>query len=162
MPLRAPPPHAFLKTEHFRQPYGPSAMFLFSISPYALPEPAPCLRRLSLTVRGMSFTFVMGRVRGRIKGRVTQKPREPGRPDDLMGVTILVCACGQRVRAPGATPGRIGRCPGCGGPLEVPTEHAPPGPDSIPADQNFANVGSRRYTDAERASNAGEIGRAHV
>ena len=36
-----------------------------------------------------------------------------------MGVTILVCSCGQRVRAPGAKPGRVGRCPACGGRLEV-------------------------------------------
>jgi len=36
-----------------------------------------------------------------------------------MGVTILVCACGQRVGAPGAKPGRVGRCPACGGRLEV-------------------------------------------
>jgi hypothetical protein len=36
-----------------------------------------------------------------------------------MGVTILICTCGQRVRAPGAKPGRVGRCPACGGRLEV-------------------------------------------
>lgn len=34
--------------------------------------------------------------------------------------TILVCGCGKRLRAPGATPGRVGRCPACGGTLRAP------------------------------------------
>jgi hypothetical protein len=38
-----------------------------------------------------------------------------------MNVPILVCGCGMRVKAPGAKPGRVGRCPACGGRLEVPT-----------------------------------------
>ncbi len=38
----------------------------------------------------------------------------------LMNVSIMVCACGLRVRAPDATPGRVGRCPNCGGELRVP------------------------------------------
>jgi hypothetical protein len=42
-----------------------------------------------------------------------------------MGVTILVCECGMRVKAPGATPGRVGRCPRCGGRLQVPDWPAP-------------------------------------
>jgi hypothetical protein len=37
-----------------------------------------------------------------------------------MGVAVLVCGCGLKVRAPGATPGRVGRCPKCGGELRVP------------------------------------------
>ncbi len=37
-----------------------------------------------------------------------------------MGVAILVCGCGLKVRAAGATPGRVGRCPRCGGELRVP------------------------------------------
>jgi hypothetical protein len=37
-----------------------------------------------------------------------------------MDVPILVCGCGMRMRAPGAKPGRVGRCPACGGRLEVP------------------------------------------
>ncbi len=37
-----------------------------------------------------------------------------------MSESILVCDCGLRVRAPGATPGRVGRCPKCGGELRVP------------------------------------------
>ena len=43
-----------------------------------------------------------------------------------MGVTFLTCRCGQRVKAPGARPGRTGRCPTCGSLLEVPGE---PGAD---------------------------------
>ncbi len=37
-----------------------------------------------------------------------------------MGVAILVCGCGLKVRAAGASPGRVGRCPRCGGELRVP------------------------------------------
>jgi hypothetical protein len=37
-----------------------------------------------------------------------------------MSVSILVCGCGLKVRAAGATPGRVGRCPRCGGELRVP------------------------------------------
>lgn len=50
--------------------------------------------------------------------------------------TILVCACGKRLRAPGAIPGRVGRCPACGGELRVPEDQeqarspAPPPPRS--------------------------------
>ena len=35
-------------------------------------------------------------------------------------VPILVCPCGKRLRAPGAVPGRVGRCPSCGGEMRVP------------------------------------------
>jgi hypothetical protein len=44
-----------------------------------------------------------------------------------MNVSIMVCGCGLRVRAPGATPGRVGRCPNCGGELRVPD---PPPPEA--------------------------------
>ena len=37
-----------------------------------------------------------------------------------MDLTVLTCACGQKVNAPGARPGRVGRCPRCGRRLEVP------------------------------------------
>jgi hypothetical protein len=40
--------------------------------------------------------------------------------EEFMFVPILVCDCGMRVKAPGARPGRVGRCPRCGGRLEVP------------------------------------------
>jgi hypothetical protein len=42
-----------------------------------------------------------------------------------MSVPILVCECGLRVKARGATPGRVGRCPSCGSPLKVPDLQAP-------------------------------------
>ncbi|MDR3638103.1 MAG: hypothetical protein P4L84_30135 [Isosphaeraceae bacterium] len=42
-----------------------------------------------------------------------------------MNVPVLVCRCGQRLRAPGAKPGRVGRCPKCGAPLRVPEASAP-------------------------------------
>lgn len=42
-----------------------------------------------------------------------------------MSVPILVCDCGVRLRAPGATPGRVGRCPKCGGTLKFPDLPAP-------------------------------------
>jgi hypothetical protein len=35
-------------------------------------------------------------------------------------VPVLVCSCGKRLRAPGAIPGRVGRCPDCGAELRVP------------------------------------------
>lgn len=37
-----------------------------------------------------------------------------------MAVPIVVCACGARLKAPGARPGRVGRCPGCGASLRIP------------------------------------------
>jgi hypothetical protein len=43
-----------------------------------------------------------------------------------MSVTILVCACGKRVRAPGARPGRAGRCPACGRSLKAPAATGAP------------------------------------
>ncbi len=50
---------------------------------------------------------------------------EPLAIDDVNDdVPILVCACGKRLRAPGATPGRVGRCPACGDIMRVP-EPAP-------------------------------------
>lgn len=43
-----------------------------------------------------------------------------------MGEMILVCRCGKRIRAPGATPGRVGHCPNCGATLRVPDPSARP------------------------------------
>lgn len=43
-----------------------------------------------------------------------------------MGVTILVCPCGRRLRATGVTPGKGGRCPGCGRTLRLPEPAAAP------------------------------------
>jgi hypothetical protein len=39
---------------------------------------------------------------------------------DIGTVPIMICECGLRLKAPGATPGRVGRCPSCGGSLRVP------------------------------------------
>jgi hypothetical protein len=41
------------------------------------------------------------------------------------GPTVLVCRCGRRLKAAGAVPGRVGKCPSCGSLLRV--------PDAIPA-----------------------------
>ncbi|APW62331.1 hypothetical protein [Paludisphaera borealis] len=37
-----------------------------------------------------------------------------------MAVTVLVCRCGKRISAHGATPGRVGKCPACGAVLQIP------------------------------------------
>ncbi len=48
-----------------------------------------------------------------------------------MGVVTLVCSCGMRLKAPGAVPGRVGKCPRCGSMLKVPAGPATgPGPAS--------------------------------
>ena len=47
------------------------------------------------------------------------------RSGSFMSVPILVCECGLRVKAPGAVPGRVGRCPNCGGTLQMPDVPAP-------------------------------------
>jgi hypothetical protein len=39
-------------------------------------------------------------------------------------VPILVCACGKRMKAPGAAPGRVGKCPACGARIRVPDASA--------------------------------------
>ncbi|MEJ7638285.1 MAG: hypothetical protein WKF75_09995 [Singulisphaera sp.] len=44
---------------------------------------------------------------------------------------ILVCGCGMRLKAAGAYPGRLGKCPACGAPLRVP-DLAPPAPPPSP------------------------------
>jgi hypothetical protein len=61
-----------------------------------------------------------------------------------MSVSILVCGCGMKIRAPGATPGRVGRCPSCGGELRV--------PDFLPADEPTR---SRSADDASPAAGYG-------
>ncbi|MCA1684646.1 MAG: hypothetical protein LC745_01420 [Planctomycetia bacterium] len=43
-------------------------------------------------------------------------------------VPILVCDCGKKLRAPGAVPGRLGRCPACGGAMRVPAPATAPPP----------------------------------
>ncbi|WP_165072727.1 hypothetical protein [Paludisphaera rhizosphaerae] len=49
-----------------------------------------------------------------------------------MGVTILVCSCGRRLKTAGMAPGKSGRCPGCGRTLRTP-EAALDEPATAPA-----------------------------
>ena len=42
-----------------------------------------------------------------------------------MSVLILSCPCGLRMKAKGATPGRVGKCPKCGQTLTVPEAPEP-------------------------------------
>ena len=62
----------------------------------------------------------------------------PNESNPVSDVPILVCDCGKRLRAPGARPGRAGRCPACGAPLRFPSdpitaanssEHSEPTPE---------------------------------
>ncbi len=62
-----------------------------------------------------------------------------------MGVSILVCGCGLKVRAAGATPGRLGRCPRCGGELRVPDDVPPLGGN--PFAERRATMGELRSPD---------------
>ena len=72
-----------------------------------------------------------------------------------MAVLILTCECGLRVKAAGAVPGRIGRCPNCGARLLIPEAVVP---DRPRGDQE-ANLG-----EAAEAGYALEPGgnRAHL
>lgn len=47
-----------------------------------------------------------------------------------MSLTTLVCPCGMTLKAPGAKPGRVGKCPRCGGLLRVPDEPVAQAPAS--------------------------------
>src|SRR3954468_8440602 len=49
---------------------------------------------------------------------------------------VVACSCGKRFRAPDSAAGRRGKCPGCGGPIEVPR----PTPPSL-EDDPFGDVG---------------------
>ena len=55
---------------------------------------------------------------------------------------ILVCGCGMRLKAAGAYPGRLGKCPACGAPLRVP-DLAPPPPPPPPAQAHDATQSDR-------------------
>jgi hypothetical protein len=65
---------------------------------------------------------------------------------------ILVCECGMRVVARGAKPGRVGRCPRCGGRLRVPddfpAENTPQAETRRPLDRGYA-LGAEAPADAE-------------
>jgi hypothetical protein len=61
-------------------------------------------------------------------------------------VTVLVCACGKRLNAAGAVPGRLGRCPACGARFRVPPAAAPRQPEeALPA---RAPVGPSAFVNA--------------
>jgi hypothetical protein len=49
-----------------------------------------------------------------------------------MSVTTLTCPCGMTLKAAGARPGRVGKCPRCGGLLKVPDDFAEPSPAPPP------------------------------
>jgi hypothetical protein len=55
-----------------------------------------------------------------------------------MSVPILSCPCGLRMKAKGATPGRVGRCPKCGRTLKVP--ETPKEPADVEAETEAAPV----------------------
>ena len=70
-----------------------------------------------------------------------------------MGVPILVCECGMRIRAPGSRPGRVGRCPACGERLEVPDSSSAADKPDVPIgladiDRGFGPVGEIEMTSA--------------
>ncbi len=65
-----------------------------------------------------------------------------------MNVVFLVCDCGMRLKAPGAIPGRVGRCPKCGGQLRVP-DLPPPAPVERASVNDEAGPGYRLQAPAE-------------
>jgi len=69
-----------------------------------------------------------------------------------MGTAILTCTCGKRVKAPGAKPGRVGRCPACGSLLEIPAESVVRSPGSIAANGISLSIGSPGGADGENVS----------
>ena len=64
-----------------------------------------------------------------------------------MAVPIVVCACGMRLNAPGARPGRVGRCPGCGAALRIPD--APPAETAPGPGVKSKSKGRRRLARGE-------------
>jgi hypothetical protein len=67
-----------------------------------------------------------------------------------MSVAILVCGCGMKIRAPGATPGRVGRCPKCGGELRVPDFLPQEGPTAPRAADDAGPVAGYGLNQKER------------
>lgn len=77
----------------------------------------------------------------------TSRSHETGRDAmDHDDAPILDCACGKRLRAPGARPGRVGRCPACGGVLRIPTSEGTARSD---ADRTLADE-TRRASQGRR------------
>jgi hypothetical protein len=57
-------------------------------------------------------------------------------------VPVVVCACGKRLSAAGATPGRVGRCPACGARFQVPAPAPAATPPPVEVLPERAPVGS--------------------
>jgi hypothetical protein len=68
-----------------------------------------------------------------------------------MNVVFLVCDCGTRLRAPGAIPGRVGRCPNCGGQLRVPELPSPAPVGSRASADDATGPGYRLQSPAEQS-----------
>ena len=64
-----------------------------------------------------------------------------------MSLTTLVCTCGMTLKAVGARPGRVGKCPKCGSLLRMPEE--------MPADPLATGDGVDPYPPARAAFHAG-------
>ena len=54
---------------------------------------------------------------------------------------LLICSCGQKLNTPGATPGRVGKCPRCGSLLKM---AGPPSPPSEPTAESGPSQGPSR------------------
>jgi len=63
-----------------------------------------------------------------------------------VSVVTLVCSCGMKLKAPGAVPGRVGKCPRCGSMLKVPEAEEAPPPAAPPAGETFVGSRARRTT----------------
>ena len=70
-----------------------------------------------------------------------------------MSVLTLSCPCGMKLKAPGAVPGRVGKCPRCGSLLKVPDEPEAPAPVAPVPTRGASFVGVR----APRISTARDL-----
>ena len=71
-----------------------------------------------------------------------------------MAALTLVCSCGMKLNAPGAVPGRVGKCPRCGSLLKVPepppAAEAPPRPRTRPRTSGGTFVEVRGFAKQEK------------
>lgn len=74
-----------------------------------------------------------------------------------MTITTLVCPCGMTLKAPGAKPGRVGKCPKCGGMLRVPDDFAParPRPEPIAPTADVEDEPAPAYAVGPKTASAG-------
>ncbi len=61
-----------------------------------------------------------------------------------MGTVLLQCSCGKRIKAPGALPGRTGRCPFCGALLRIPELDSEAEAEIVPPSTSASRAASRR------------------